>query len=143
MKLVLIISSYFFKARSTELERMRTLCFNPSCVGPAENSVASICHPASLGLSTSHVVQYSVLKGGNQKKILYLPPLPANLPGQFATRDEAVEYPKATDHVNWHLTPAPNNMRKCVSHEYWITNDQSHSLKRLLTHPCSCVNVPS
>ena len=102
---------------------------------------------------TTNVVYYTtyvnspeipiLLKGGNQKKILYLPPLPANLPGQFATRDEAVEYPKATDHVNWHLTPAPNNMRKCVSHEYWITNDQSHSLKRLLTHPCSCVNVPS
>ena len=79
--------------------------------------MAAICHPASLGLSTSHVVQYSVLKGGNQKKILYLPPLPANLPGQFTTRDEALEYLKATDHVKWHLTQAPNNMRKCPSHK--------------------------
>ena len=56
------------------------------------------------------------LSDAQEKKHYYLPPLPAHLPGQFQTRDEAVDFLKANDHIQWHALIAPNNMRLCPSH---------------------------
>ena len=56
------------------------------------------------------------LKGVDKKRIIYLPPVPPSLPGQFESRESTVEFLKTTEHIQWSASIAPNNKRLCPSH---------------------------